>query len=388
MIAYLNQIETKITSTDTNPNETSFSMFIHIFGRVLRRFSSTDDTQIKKIFGRITSKFSAPKLLTLNETGIHNLASLFLTLAHTTKFSETGRRLQAILLQLPLSKLTPARQVSLTRAHVALLVLFARRQLNIGTYVQKLLEQLATIKPDGDGHSAAQRFLADAFVDIFATASDGGRGCSGEHLLFDVWLPRYLGQCSVGERERLLACVNAVLERSEAMAFALDAEAARQQSVLLKALYATMLPWVLQAFVRADAGADLAALAASLCLGCSAFAGSEYRFEEVFAQFTEACVSNVHVLAAFLVGILTSGKETAKNVNQTAVIRLWIKCHICATGASADMKSLTNIVVSLEEFRSMYTGDASEIMNTKDPLCSFFSEIGLSYRNTAVSNQS
>lgn len=49
------------------------------------------------------------------------------------------------------------------------------------------------------------------------------------------------------------------------------------------------------------------------------------------------------------------------------------------------MKSLTNIVVSLDEFRSMYTGDASEIINIRDPLCTFFSEIGLSYQKTTVS---
>lgn len=91
MIAYLNQVEQKIASSTVNPNETSFSLFIFIFGRVLRRLAQTDENQIKKIFGRITSKFSAPKLMTLNETGIHNLASLFLTLALTTKLSDTVR---------------------------------------------------------------------------------------------------------------------------------------------------------------------------------------------------------------------------------------------------------------------------------------------------------
>lgn len=91
VIAYLNQVEQKIASSTVNPNETSFSLFIFIFGRVLRRLAQTDENQIKKIFGRITSKFSAPKLMTLNETGIHNLASLFLTLALTTKLSDTVR---------------------------------------------------------------------------------------------------------------------------------------------------------------------------------------------------------------------------------------------------------------------------------------------------------
>lgn len=46
------------------------------------------------------------------------------------------------------------------------------------------------------------------------------------------------------------------------------------------------------------------------------------------------------------------------------------------------MRSLTNIVVGLDEFRDLYTGDASEILSTRDPLCAFFSHIGQSYQNT------
>lgn len=90
LIAYLNQIEQKLDATATvNPNETSFALFIFMFGRVLRRLADTDDNQVKKIFGRITSKFSATKLLALNETGIQNVAALFLTLALTTNLVET-----------------------------------------------------------------------------------------------------------------------------------------------------------------------------------------------------------------------------------------------------------------------------------------------------------
>lgn len=90
LIAYLNQIEQKLDAVATvNPNETSFVLFIFMFGRVLRRLTDTDENQIKKIFGRITSKFSATKLMALNETGIHNVAALFLTLALTTNLTET-----------------------------------------------------------------------------------------------------------------------------------------------------------------------------------------------------------------------------------------------------------------------------------------------------------
>lgn len=193
---------------------------------------------------------------------------------------------------MPLAKLTTARQISLTRAHIALCVLFSRRKLNITSYVSKLLEQLGTIHQD-DGHTSAMRFLADGFLEIFsANEAFGGDYGGGEHLLFDAWLPRYLTTCSSSDQERILDCVNAMLTKSAAVAFALNADEGRQQSALLTALYATMLPYVLQVFVRPEASRGIAELAANMCLGCS-FAGSTYGFEAVFKQFTESCLSNV-----------------------------------------------------------------------------------------------
>lgn len=46
---------------------------------------------VKNLFefaGRISSKFSTAKLMALNETGIHNVVSLFLTLSMTVDMGE------------------------------------------------------------------------------------------------------------------------------------------------------------------------------------------------------------------------------------------------------------------------------------------------------------
>lgn len=202
---------------------------------------------------------------------------------------------------MPLAKLTTARQIALMRAHVALIVVFTRRRVNVAVYIQKLFEQLAAIvhhqhhHQQDDGQSAIMRFLADGFVEIFgaSTTNDASAaGENGEHLLFDAWLPRYLASCSMGEQERILRCSNAMLQRAAAVRFALNADETRRQSAVLQTLYATMLPYVLQAFVKANASRLIAELAANLCLGCT-FAGSVYSFEEVFEQFTDACVSNM-----------------------------------------------------------------------------------------------
>lgn len=207
-----------------------------------------------------------------------------------------------------LSKLTTVRQTTLCRTHVALLVLFARRRIPLGTYVSKLLEQLATIGHQTEGHTAAMRCLADGFVSIFTTGNDAPDAldvstaspirhvqyANGEHLLFDSWLPKHLAICAAGEQDRILQCINALLVKSAAVEFALSADEAGKLVTMLAALYATMLPYVLGVFVRADASRSIAELAANLCLGCAMYDGRlAYGFEETFAMFAGAAVANL-----------------------------------------------------------------------------------------------
>jgi hypothetical protein len=64
-------------------------MFINVLGKIVEKFTETGQKiQIQKIFGRVLSKFPASKLLQLNETGIHNIVTLFITLAISTDLKD------------------------------------------------------------------------------------------------------------------------------------------------------------------------------------------------------------------------------------------------------------------------------------------------------------
>lgn len=66
---------------EINRNDTSFDIFLLMLRKSLHRFDNINGlNQAKKILGRITVKFSPTKLLALNETGIHNISSLLITL--------------------------------------------------------------------------------------------------------------------------------------------------------------------------------------------------------------------------------------------------------------------------------------------------------------------
>lgn len=85
----MEQIRKIVENDNLTVDNSSFSIFVNILGKLLRRFVQLDlKNQIQKVIGRIFTKFSESKLYTLNELGIHNLLSLFLTLAVTIELSQ------------------------------------------------------------------------------------------------------------------------------------------------------------------------------------------------------------------------------------------------------------------------------------------------------------
>lgn len=79
---YIEQIHKLLDANNLNTNMASFSIFLHMLGKVLKKLQHIEmRNQMQKIMGRIFTKFSEAKMLALNEIGIHNLINLFLTLA-------------------------------------------------------------------------------------------------------------------------------------------------------------------------------------------------------------------------------------------------------------------------------------------------------------------
>lgn len=79
-------MEKLIGNENINSNLSSFSIFESLLAKVLKHLTQTDmRNQVQKTMGRIFTKFSESKLLALNEVGIHNLITLFLTLAQTVE---------------------------------------------------------------------------------------------------------------------------------------------------------------------------------------------------------------------------------------------------------------------------------------------------------------
>lgn len=170
-MGYLEQIKLQQNpNTKLNINTSSYTMFISILGKISQKFTeSNQKIQIQKILGRILLKFPSSKLLQLNEMGIHNIISLFLTLAISTDLKDVGPKISDVLLQIPLDKLThQPRQIAITKGQVALSILFVENHINVSQHISRFLNQINLLCEKSDGNFAAiLKIVAEGMQEVF-----------------------------------------------------------------------------------------------------------------------------------------------------------------------------------------------------------------------------
>lgn len=203
-------------------------------------------------------------------------------------------------------KLVPARQIAMTRGHVALLILLTERKLDVTTYVKKILEQINSIHLD-DGHLPSMKIVVDGLLEIFSNTESF---LLGEHLLLgkalclnnnyyilqlpkllDLWLIKYLSANSYAEQERVLVCINGTLVKISNIIF----REGNNLQTLFALIYKYILPYVQQMFANKNVdGGIVSELAANLCLY------SQYclpktlnKFDILFKGFVDTSCANI-----------------------------------------------------------------------------------------------
>ena len=77
------------------------------------------------------------------------------------------------------------------RGHIAMLMLFLEKRLNVSGYITKILEQMNSISAD-EGSVACMKLVADGLQEIYSNSEAFDKG---EHLLLGKYK---LGQISTG----------------------------------------------------------------------------------------------------------------------------------------------------------------------------------------------
>ncbi|XP_060661832.1 protein MMS22-like [Drosophila nasuta] len=329
-------------------NLNSFTLFALLLGKTLGR------TQSQKLLGRIFSKFSAAKLLALNECGIHHVIELFLCLllSHQGDFAELASKLREMLLCLALDKLSVPRRQLTAKGHMALLLLHAERRQPLEDYIGKLLLQLSTIRNDLD----VCAIYASCLPTIFELSSpDFGHG---EQLLLGPWLTHYLEHSGQAAQERVWQAMHMLCQRLRATLVATSAGGggmwqALQQHVLpqLRLQYvsgfSSWLPKLAAQFVLLDSSRKL-----------------------LTSLLQDAEPVNLAASAQLLLQVLELGLQpTAEQL-----IQVWLKSLVLLQPQHADVRQLTPHILELPEMQTLEL--TASALESREPLCAFFGALG------------
>ncbi|KAH8419945.1 hypothetical protein KR009_004308 [Drosophila setifemur] len=333
-------------------NLSSFTMYALLLGRTLKLLPSQGrSNQRQKLLGRIFSKFSAAKLLALNEPGIHHVIELFLCLLlYQEDVEQLLPKLREMLLSLALQKLPPVRRTLVAKGHMALLLLHAQQRVSFEDYLDKLLTQLTTVRNDMKVASV----YADSLPDIFELAEDFNRG---EQLLLGPWLMHYVERSGQVSQDRVWEALHSlVLRLNESQKVVANIKEALQQHVL---------PLLRTQYV-AGHSCWLPKLAAQ-------FVSLEKDREKLLLSFLQGPEPlNLAASAELMVLVLHDGfKPSSKSL----ILHVWVKSLVLLTAQHESVFALTPYVTELCEFRQLDIEPAS-LERGREPLCAFFGALG------------
>lgn len=350
--AYLERYRTLLAKPQLDDlNLSSFTLFVLLLGKTLQQLPALGrGNQAQKLLGRIFSKFSAAKMLALNESGIHHVIELFLCLLLTYgEFSELAPKLREMLLCLALDKLPPARRQLAAKGHMAVLLLHAQRRQPFDDYVSKLLAQLAAVRNDPD----VGGIYAATLQPIFELADDFARG---EQLLLAPWLTHYIEHSAQAAQERVWQALHLLAQKlkvnmSAGMWDALQQHVLPQLRVQYVNGYSTWLSQLAADFVALD---------------------RDKKLLECLLQGAEPV--NPAASAQLLLHVLRDAASAAQQPASVLIIQVWIKSLVLLNAQHEAVLALNPFIIQLEEFRALGLDAAS--LADREPLCAFFGALG------------
>ncbi|KAH8364893.1 hypothetical protein KR200_001537 [Drosophila serrata] len=339
-------------------NLSSFTTYAWLLGRTLKLLPAQGrSNQRQKLLGRIFSKFSAAKLLALNEPGIHHVIELFLCLLLSQEdLSELAVKLREMLLCLVLDKLPPVRRVLVAKGHMALLLLHAQHRLPMEDYVGKLLAQLGAIRNDVEVGAV----YAGTLQAVFDLADDFNRG---EQLLLGPWLTHYVEKSGQASQDRVWQALHALILRlGEPRAVAGNATG------IAEALQQHILPLLRTQYVSGHSS-WLPKLAAKFVTILDKEPGDKLLLS--FLQGPEPL--NLAASAQLMLQVLEDGP--LRRPPNATILQVWVKSLVLLNPQHETVLALMAHVAQLEEFRQLAI-DPTALEGGREPLCAFFGALG------------
>lgn len=174
-------------------------------------------------------------------------------------------------------------QTNVMKGHVAILILYTEQEIDLSSYITKLIIQLKSIADNYNEAFPVMKILIDGVIEIFKNKQSFELGA---HKLLDSWIVKYLQLCTSAERDRFIKALSSSL--IEIQEFAKTSSFVEHiYSKIVELFFRYTLPTVKKIYLQeADAIFWIPQIAANLCLCATGIDGIP-KFEDLFKFFAD-----------------------------------------------------------------------------------------------------
>lgn len=395
---YLNQIKQRLNSTEINYQNSSYNNYLYLLGKhFMRCKSNSEGTHWPKFKGRIYSKLTVNKLLSLTEMGLINLTSLFITLACCIDVQEIGRKLIDLLSQISNEKLDTACKIVIIKAHLSIVILNLENNLDIDYGIKYFIELINGIFTGStENINSIMCIYAEGLADIIDISQDFHLN---EHHLIDLWVPKCLSTCNQNFVSKLMDIFLKLLSKLHTCyrgTFLIGNDTDATHSIFRKVverLLLHVLPFVKQNATNSIAIIQLSDMAVYFSLFAlydeSLYIKFDQNFLILFKYFSQNQNVNIKITRRYLVKICSHHDALDYlQINfqnfECHLIQSWVKCCVLCHDdyKSQEMKELLSIIYDFENFKFLCSYSNLSLLESEDTICTLFVALGLGYSST------
>ncbi|KAK7494297.1 hypothetical protein BaRGS_00014400 [Batillaria attramentaria] len=352
--------------------ETSFHLFLQLLARLLTQSGALSEW--RSIKGRFYSKFHQRRMQELTETGLHNLACLFLTLGLCVDAEEVATKLSAFYDMLDPTSLTSRLRAQVWLGALAMTQLLAKEKKNFSFLAEKLASSFDSISKQ----------LSDAYFDysqrqelspLITLYIDGVRdvfehseleGC--ENMFIGEGIASFLKSCGENDLRHTFSSLDSIIMRircvvahwKENQPMLKDSHLPAHKAVAER-LWRHVFPFVCD---------HAQTLTPPLCLADLAMSFTHLSLDLQFTRDTVSSSIACHYLSQVLTESAlreaaiaipgptalqppnTQQSESLK-VQQSEIVKSWWHCVMLMPPASQSLLELTEQVMTLPEVENL-----------------------------------
>ncbi|XP_059478848.1 protein MMS22-like [Neocloeon triangulifer] len=345
----------------------------HLFVKFLRsqmKYSWSDGDKLRffnQVKSRICTRFSAGRMISLNDVGFYNLTSLCLSIGLSMGLEDMGSRLQGFLGAVEKGLDIKKREVIIL-SHMTLIYLKAEEKLSVEENIPPVTKFLNASCKDMNKNNLQHIEMVSSFIDSLNEVADV-MSCDeiSGYLFLGDWLPEYLGICNAARSAKVMSAMVDVASKLPCYE-EMDSTAERRKAVA--SFVEFLAPYLKQESTKVTPSA--VNQTADIAFAISA-AAENSKFLEMLRHFGLNETVHARVSARYLTQIL-SNKEVSDRIRDLerkfdeVIVHAWMRCCVLDETNGVETEALTRSVCNLPDLKNLFGDKLTILKNEAFPL--------------------